>query len=327
MKLRLEASHEDYRKGTVDVDAGGPVEGVKIVLTLGGTLRGRVVRADGTPIAGAAVRASQQDEGEDPARVESASDGSFSFKGLAAGSWRVQAFREGVGTAAIDGVQVPASGEAAPCELRLGGGARLAGRVVVAPGRDPSGIPIRFGSRSGHQASGATDAEGRFEMRGLPPGEAQVVAGAPDQRIASEVLTIPDSEETIEVTLTLESGNTVDGTVTRSGAPVSGAIVMIGGQGGMITAHTDSAGRYMARDVPSGEAHMVVMEERLGVLHTAKLEIEGDRRIHGRAARRSHALRRAPRGRCVDCRLSPGRTFRRDHHPIGDLRDPRARVS
>lgn len=167
----------------------------RIALARGATLRGRVTHA-GRALAGAALvleRAlcktdpSQPDVPEDErwfadgygfdlcafvgARrsTASASDGSFRFEGLAAGTWKLALSGGGAAPRVLPEIRLAAEEELDLSELELGAGASVRGRVVLAPGQSPVGRELVLDEGSPRQE--IRDLDGSFAFAGLAPGK------------------------------------------------------------------------------------------------------------------------------------------------------------
>jgi hypothetical protein len=157
---------------------------------------------------------------------------------------------------------------AAPARLTIQPEARVSGRVVTKlPGVTLAGLKIGLQST---QNSGQiwresrTDAEGRFEMRGLPEGNGNIFLfdhpsdGAWAYRAIDSLPLHPG--ETAEATLELIEGVLVEGLVVEADSddPIAGTSVAMYGPArprsgaAVLTAKTDEKGRFRFRLPPGG---------------------------------------------------------------------------
>ena len=153
-----------------------PGETLGIAMEPLGRVEGIVLR-DGTPAAGATVRAASADHG---AGATAGADGRFALS-APAGSYRVHAAL-GDRAAAAGPIAVAAGATAAPLELRLGPAATVEGEVTLAAsGKPVPGAEIAlFPHETGELAARArADAAGRFRVAGLAPDAFDVRATAP----------------------------------------------------------------------------------------------------------------------------------------------------
>lgn len=156
----------------------------------GGSIRGRIVDQDGAPIAHADVEAAElgaegrteffgRDDGETGThsigqRTRSASDGTFTFDGLAPAAHRV--FARARGFAVVGTTLSPTEGSVHECTLELPPSPILRGRVL-----DAAGVAVKVGSvRIGDWpaldgAWARLDEAGAFELKTLPVGSTPVV--------------------------------------------------------------------------------------------------------------------------------------------------------
>jgi hypothetical protein len=104
-----------------------------------------------------------------------------------------------------------------------------------------------------------TDAEGRFEIFGLPAGSLRIVALAPDLAPLDERIELTASAPT-ERELRLQPGCTVRGRVSDSrGEPEANAVVSYGDWSDFVCLKTRSAedGSFELSGLPSGRAELI----------------------------------------------------------------------
>jgi uncharacterized GH25 family protein len=188
---RREATAENVRPGRTDL---------RLELTAGATLKGRVVDSTGKPHPAFTVVARQAKSALESGDSETQSffddQGRFELTGLAPGSWRVQAVANGQAPSPEKTVEVP--GEV---ELVLSQGGRIRGQVVDRVTHKPlagARVSVEGGAESElTTASGvATDDDGRFVLGGLQPGLCSITVAAQghNPRLISGLRAEPDAE-------------------------------------------------------------------------------------------------------------------------------------
>ncbi len=236
---------------------GARVSGLDVYLAPAATVKGQVVRADGSGVAGADLfvaryHAAGPSEGQPPLQAlgaQSDAQGQFSVD-LEAGAARLVARAAGLAEGQSDMLDL-IEGQERQVKITLGTGGQVvgsvlgadgapvqSGQVVVFSGSDPGG-----GWKVGETAVGPN---GRFEVDALPKGHLLVSADAQQSRASAAV----DLEEggTAQVELRLGSGTIVGQVVNGQGAPVAGALLVarpVGiGEAGERSALSGSDGRF-----------------------------------------------------------------------------------
>lgn len=271
-----------------------PAEGLELVTSGSGQVRGRVVDAEnGRAITDFELRYQPDSQGGGMRfvmRVGSgggrgpyqkmafhAEDGSFILDEVASGRWMVEAFARGYQSGSAANVVVNEGETLEGVEVRLARGSAVSGRVLDARSGRPvldagvraelSGGALRMGmARMGNESvenEATTDAEGRFEITGLAPGKWRLTASHADHKDASETVEVKDAPVVAEIRL--GQGGIVTGSVLAGGRPVGGAQVglsLAGDSGrGMMdgdrTAITDEGGRFRFEHLEPGRYTVV----------------------------------------------------------------------
>ena len=183
-----EASTAEAAK-SVDVAAGSTSAGIDAALGAGASITGTVTDAQSAkPLAGVSVYVSS---GESGASVSAETDasGQYTVSGLPAGSYTVafeapnanyvsQYYADAGTPAAASQVTVSVGQHLTGIGAALSGGASISGTVTQAHGGPPlDGIEV-FAYTSGCNSTGGaatTNAQGAYEITGLPAGEYHVV--------------------------------------------------------------------------------------------------------------------------------------------------------
>jgi YD repeat-containing protein len=149
------------------------------VAAINGTLTGFVTRSsDGSAISGAQVKALQA--GNVRATATTASDGSYSFASLLAGTYDVSASASGLGTSFSSSVGVSA-GLVTHLNFSLSSQGSIQGRVTQVDGvTGISGATLQAAVGQSSAAQATTDSNGNYTLPELGAGSYQVQASAAD---------------------------------------------------------------------------------------------------------------------------------------------------
>lgn len=190
-RLRVEAAAAEYLSRAVAVDGADLAAGraQDLVLQPAGAVFGRVVDAEGSPLAAVTLEAVPQeaDRSRPPgavSRARSGSDGRFRLPGLRpAVAYQVVASREGFVSRTLPGVMLPPGRRTADLgTVVLRPGARLEGRAVDGRGRPIEGAEVRIREAGGLPVPAAEErlrerppdavsgSDGRFVLPDLAPG-------------------------------------------------------------------------------------------------------------------------------------------------------------
>lgn len=193
------------------------------------SVRGTLVeQGSGVAVAGAVLTASTA---TGSVMATTAGDGSFSFRGLPAGttSFRAPGWRP----APVATIGIPASQAVV---WRVAEGASLAGRITSGVSNQPvAGVAVQccVAGADPEAAHAFTDATGYYVIKGLPTGLC-TVAVLPEDLVTPAVATIRlDQARTYAHSLALETGGTITGCVLDAASnPVTGASVRVAAAAG-----------------------------------------------------------------------------------------------
>jgi len=225
-----------------------------IRLERGARVLGRVVAADGRPVAGALVRAfGAQDSapvGRDSLGVtvgpvppisaaaspglafatenQTGPSGGFVLEDLRPGRYTVVASHDDYAPSSSKGFELGAGQTRSSVELVVLPGSEVSGRVVDERGRGLESIPVELrAERERLPRMVATDDRGRFSFRGVR-GEATVTALPYDLPPAGEVVTLGDDERvTVELALSTSLETLRGRVVDERGFGISGALLTV----------------------------------------------------------------------------------------------------
>jgi hypothetical protein len=249
-----------------------------------------VVRAEGSPVPGAVVHAhvpvqgaslwelpeglvSRVDPGVDAATIAD-EQGRFFLPLFTSGRFLVHASAPGRARAASDWLEFPAGASLPELELELPPAGALEGRVLVAPGVEPSGLWIAASDGEGHVELTQSGAEGAFRFDGLAPGAWQVRrvrAGqertflqlaerggcrplADEGEPVSDVRLGPGAVARFDLDLRHEVPCRIEGRLAFGGAPASGWNAALAGS----QVPLDTDGRFVLRASEPGRSWLVL---------------------------------------------------------------------
>lgn len=230
-------------------------------------LDGRVVDAQFQSVEAAEVVATEGTSAAAYSRTSGA-DGRFSFDGIRAGRYQLQATKDGAEGRAGP---VVAGGDLSPSiTIVLGANSSIGGQVLDLDSRDPvPGILLRaWEATEGHSNEGRSDAAGHFRIPVPSPGAYQVYSSRnPNHVDGALTLNVPlaAGEHKDDVLYTIQRGIRLEGTVTAGDTPAPDATVQLvdlrndqGGNRGETVSDPDGhfaftgkkpGGRYVARAV------------------------------------------------------------------------------
>jgi len=245
-----------------------------IEMTPAESVRGFVLAPDGSPVEGAAVEQTGNENmilsrlvGGGPATATSDANGAFVMKGLPPGrEVKIVANHRDYGMSEEARVR---AGERDPVTLRLAEPLTLKGIVVDDKGAAVAGVRVvaaRTASRSpgapfdpGTARPSITDDDGRYLVRNAPAGELTVTFDHPDYALLKTQLALSASQDLGRTVLSRGAeiaGEAVDG----EGKPITGVTVYAWSQGaGAATgrtnasASTDEKGRFALKGLADGD--------------------------------------------------------------------------
>ncbi|MBX2997112.1 MAG: carboxypeptidase regulatory-like domain-containing protein [Caldilineaceae bacterium] len=235
-----------------------------LILRGRGTLTGRVLSADGQPLAGAYVRArpiSGYGLGEEYSyTARSNAQGVYVLAGVPVGLLALNAVHAESRSQTVSSASLEQPGSTVVLDLTLlsvdvpQNFGHLEGQVFRADGVTPAaGIPV-YSSKGGVTT---TDASGFYRIENLPVDTVTVVAIDQERLEEARVRTTLVANSTVTANLILYGGTgTVRGVVLDSdGNPLPGLNIY----GGFVVVQTDANGEFVLTDVPVGQREVSVV--------------------------------------------------------------------
>jgi protocatechuate 3,4-dioxygenase beta subunit len=243
-------------------------EPVVVEVDRGVTISGRVVHADGTPVAGALVEMPRSQLA--PRNATTDSDGTFTIAGIASGATTLTAHSS---DRHMTSAAVPVTAPAKNVSITMPHGGRIEGRVVDRGTKQPVIdftvlLPSRGGPNPAPQQVHADD--GSYAIDNVTPGMAQVNVTATGYVTATRSdITAEEGKTVSGIDVQLDRGASITGRVTSGGAPVAGVQVSLTANrmppfGGLTT---DADGNYTLDGVAEGERSIQFQRTGFIVLH------------------------------------------------------------
>ena len=230
-KRQLTAQLPPYRLTRRDVDVPEGEVSVEITLERGLAVRGVVVDAGGEPVADVRVGVvGGTDERGAPWPTTDGS-GRFETSGLAPGTYRVIASKEGYPRSELPEPITLLDADVDGIVLRLEGGGAVFGTLRGIEFDDLADASVMARGAGGFARS-SVDYNAGYRLEGLADGDWQVTATVESTgKRASGMATVGPGAREVELDLEFGSGFTLSGRVIRRGEPVSGAYVVASGTG------------------------------------------------------------------------------------------------
>jgi protocatechuate 3,4-dioxygenase beta subunit len=258
-------------------------EPVVVEVDRGVTISGRVVHADGTPVAGALVEMPRSQLA--PRNATTDSDGTFTLAGIASGATTLTALSS---DRHMTSAPVPVTAPAKNVTITMPHGARIEGRVVDRGTKQPVtdftvSLPTRGRPGPGAMPQQFHADDGSYAVDNVAPGMAQIAVTATGYVTATRSdITAEEGKTVSGIDVQLDRGASITGRVTSGGAPVAGVQVSLTANrmpffGGLTT---DADGNYTLDGVAEGERSIQFQRTGFIVLHkTVEVTVGKDLRL------------------------------------------------
>lgn len=274
----VQAEHKSYRRAIKELEVRLGENSVDLRLEGGVEIRGRVVDEGGVPVASARVSLRAGPRSWNQPDATSGADGSFALDGVADGTYRVVADKEGFARSR-EGVEVTVAGSSlSGIEVKLTAGGSIVGQLSGLEFAELATVQISLG---GSRQSGQVTPDGGYRIDHVEPGEHRVTASlAGGSRQAEGQVTLEPGAPEARLDLEFSGGITLTGRVLRNGAAASGLNVMLSGAG-LSGRHgdTDHQGRFRFEGLDSGSYELQVYGFNSGARHRETVDLSADRDV------------------------------------------------
>jgi Carboxypeptidase regulatory-like domain len=275
--LSLAARHVALGQSIRDLDVQPGDNTLDFELTGGHAVSGRVLDSSGAPARDARVSLRSNSSAAGPPDAMSDADGSFRFEGISAGSYRLDAVKEGEGrTRQL--VQITVA--EAPLEgviLEIVSPVAIRGRILGLTVDELAQVQVSAGWGAG---SSTVAYDGSYRIEDLTPGTWRVVADLPrtGRRTEGEVTLEADADA--ELDLDFGEGLTLSGRFRKNSRSLAGATITLRGTDALpASAETGPDGRFELHGLAAGVYRLEVSDYRTGVLLARQIQLQQDQEI------------------------------------------------
>lgn len=262
-------SAEGYISATlqgVQVPAERPL---RVTLSSGSRISGRVVDESGAPVTRAQVLAVPEEPGGGGAAEHLDEDGGFVIENLSPGHVTLAVAAPGFQPAQRKGIEVPAGKDVSGLEVVVRKGATIEGRVTTADGRPVAGTHLRVmpAADPGGPLLAAlglpeavADGDGAYQLEGVPEGTRSIVAEERDHPKVVQTLAVQPGSNHLD--FQLADGREVSGRVIDpQGQPVPGAEVSLSSRSSAWYATTGPDGGFRMTAIPDGAYRLLAKKD------------------------------------------------------------------
>jgi len=281
--LVLSVSHDEYSPLTKQIELEPGVNRLDLVLESGLSIAGFVVSATGEPIAGASVALEGGQGGihDRQSSTLSLDDGSFEITGVAPGTYKIFAMKEGYARSFHpQPVDVAGSG-VRDLTLRMTRGGTIRGRIVGIEPQDLDRVHISANDGESQFAMGVADGSGEYRIDNVAFSEGTVRGVSQETgRAVSESFTLDTDGGETWIDLEFRTGgSTLSGYVLVDGEPAAQMqVVARGGLEGAGTASTDRSGRFEMQGLDDGR-YTISLFGSYPILEAEVVDVAGDTEV------------------------------------------------
>ena len=293
IRFNLRVHHAELLPEEVNGIEAPTTRPLRIQLSLPRSLAGRVIDAQGEPIANASVTQMESTSAPDGSnvmqslgdQVRTDEEGRFVLSRVKPGTMQLRVSAFGYRSRDAQRIRVPEEGEAAPVEIILEPGTSLQGQVLDSQGQPVPGASVHaWGpAREGQtfvNASASTDEEGRYELVDLEPGPHEIEAFVfGEGRRARAAVEIQPGRNRLD--LRLPGGVEVSGRVVDSqGAPVPAASLSLApvqrnGSATGAQGLSSADGSFVLADIPDGEYRLTASRQGFAASILPEVRVAG----------------------------------------------------
>jgi carboxypeptidase family protein len=242
---------------------------LRVTLSPGSRISGRVVDESGAPVARARVLAVPEGPGGGGAAGPLDENGGFVIENLSPGRFTLAVAAPGFPPVQRKGIEVAAGKDVSGLEVAVRKGATVEGRVTAADGRPAPGTRLRVmpAADSGGPllaAVGLPEAvageDGAYQLEGVPEGTRSIAAEERDHPKAVQTLAVQPGSNRLDFQLV--DGREVSGRVIDpQGQPVPGAEVSLSSRSAARYAATGPDGGFRMTAIPDGAYRLLAKKD------------------------------------------------------------------
>lgn len=283
--ITLVVSGEGYLSATrqgVQIPAERPL---RVTLSPGSRISGRIVDESGAPVTRAQVLAVY--EGPGPGRGGAAEsldeNGGFVIENVSPGRFTLAVAAPGFQPVQRKGIEVVAGKDVSGLEVTIHKGAIVEGRVTTTEGRPVAGAHLRVmpTGNAGNPVLAAlglpeavADGDGAYQLAGVPEGARSIVAEERDYPKVVQTLAVQPGSNHLD--FQLADGREVSGQVVDpQGQPIPGAEVSLSSQSGGWHATTGPDGGFRMTAIPDGSYRLLAEKEGWATARSPEVRVAG----------------------------------------------------
>jgi hypothetical protein len=271
----FQAEAKGYRKTVRELDAREGGNALDFALEAGAQITGRVVDDAGSPVSAALVTLREGNNSWNLPNGVSGPDGAFTLVGVADGTYRIAAQKEGF-VRDREGQEVTVAGSSVSgVEVTLATGGAIVGQLSGLDFTELAQVSVWVDDEF---HTGRVSPDGNYRIEQVEPGERRVVASVRGARQTEGRVTLDAGEREARLDLEFKDGHLLTGQVLRNGEPARGQAVSLTGPGvAGRWSETDHEGRFRYEGLDSGTYDLEVMDRRGQTNHKESVELSADR--------------------------------------------------
>jgi protocatechuate 3,4-dioxygenase beta subunit len=282
-RTEVHVSHPLYKLFRREMVIQPGINPLDVTFDDGVEVSGRVMDSRGDPVAGARVallRQVRKDWRE--YRERTGEDGTFRFAAVAKGLYRLEGGGAGYATAERKRPVIVEGDPVDGLDIVLEQGGSITGRVLGLSTDQLAQVEVGAQGQNGETVSALVDADGRYELRHLSPGDYLVRADleAGQRHVQARVPVPPGNEEAVR-DLLFTPRLTLSGQVLYDEEPLAEAKISIRGSRWAVerSIQTDYQGGFRFEDLEPDTYWLGLSHSRELLVHNENIELSEDREV------------------------------------------------
>ncbi|HEX4960481.1 MAG TPA: carboxypeptidase regulatory-like domain-containing protein [Thermoanaerobaculia bacterium] len=264
------------------VQAGEGTTPVELRFPAGAEVSGRVTDSQGQGVGRVLLALGTEPESSMPQQSAwSGEDGGFVLRHVPDGAFRLTAQGQGLVQSGGPREVVVTGADVRGLDVRVEPqtGSTLTGHLLGLAAEEMPGSEVHASGPADFETA-TVEPDGRYEMKGLQPGDWHVTALTASRRQSEQSVQIRAGDTERVLDFDFGQGFTLSGRVLLDGTPLSGAAVMVGSEkAGSQSAQTDFAGRFKVRDLAAGSYVVFVLATRGITGYGQPVDVAGDTEV------------------------------------------------